>query len=173
MQFSAGEVTLRAGDRSQTLTDVAALLETRPGKTQAQIDFQLAGAETRKTRPAFASSATARRRRRPRAFELSTDDNELPCSVLAMGIDELKPLGERCRFHGRIWADETPDGWDADVAGQLARLGPRPSGERSFSAPSERHRRGDDPLGPFPSRTAGRMQRRSRRRRAATSAVRC
>ena len=41
---------------------------------------------------------------------------------MALAIDELKPLGPRCRFHGQVWASETPDGWEGEVAGQLAEL---------------------------------------------------
>jgi hypothetical protein len=135
IQFSAAEVTLRAGDRSQTLTDVAALLETLPKGTQAQVDFRLAGDKT----PDPASIRVVRNREgdcpdfrvnengtvpfgATTRFELATGDSELPCSVLAMGLAELRTLGERCRFHGQICAYETPDGWNAEVAGQLVDL---------------------------------------------------
>jgi hypothetical protein len=119
-KFSAGEVTLRAGDRSQTLTEVAALMEIRPDKTQAQLDFQLAGQSAHE--PATVRIVRNRESSPTTSIELSTDDNALPCSLLAMVIGELKPLGERCRFRGRIWADETPAGWDANVAGHLLEL---------------------------------------------------
>jgi len=121
VQFSADAVTLRADDRSQTLTDVAGLMETLPGKTSAQIDFRLVGADTpepagiRIVRNHEASPPASR-------FELSTGDGELPCSVLALAIGELKPLGTRCRFRGQVWANETPDGWEGEVAGQLVEL---------------------------------------------------
>ena len=39
-----------------------------------------------------------------------------------MGLSELKPLGPRCRFRGYIWANETPDGWNGEVTGQLVEL---------------------------------------------------
>jgi hypothetical protein len=55
-------------------------------------------------------------------FELHTGGGELPCSVLAMGLSELKPLGGRCRFRGIIWANETADGWQGEVTGQLVDL---------------------------------------------------
>ena len=135
LQFSAGEVTMRAGDRSQTLADVAALLEILPDQTQAEIDFRLAGASTpeparirvvrnRGDCPDFRPSenGTVPFAAPTTRFELLTDANELPCSLLAMALGELKSLGERSRFRGQIFASETPDGWDADVAGQLVEL---------------------------------------------------
>jgi hypothetical protein len=121
VQFSAGEVTLRAGERSQTLADVAALLENAADKTQAQIDFRLAGDESRE--PAGIRIVRNRGESPPSTrFELSTGDGELPCSLLAVAMRELKSLGERCRFRGQVWADETPDGWDADLSGDLVDL---------------------------------------------------
>lgn len=105
----------------QTVTDVAALLRTRPGNTQAQVDFQLAGAGEQD--PASILIVRDRESTPPvTCIELSTYDNKLPCSLLAIGIHELKPLGERCLFQGRICVDETPDGWDADVVGRLLGL---------------------------------------------------
>jgi hypothetical protein len=122
VQLSADAVTLQAGDRSQTMTEVAGLLETLPSRTTAQIDFRLVGADT----PEPASIRIVRNREvSPPAsrFELSTGDGELPCSVLALAIAELKPLGPRCRFRGQVWANETPDGWEGEVvAGQLVEL---------------------------------------------------
>jgi hypothetical protein len=121
VQISADAVTLRADERSQTMSEVAALLETLPGRSSAQIDFRLVGAET--PEPACIRVVRSREVSPPASrFELSTGDGELPCSVLALAIDELKPLGPRCRFHGQVWANETPDGWEGEVAGQLAEL---------------------------------------------------
>jgi hypothetical protein len=135
LQFSAAEVTLRAGDRSQTLADVAALMEIQPGQTQAEIDFRLAGVATpeparirivqnRGDCPDFRSSenGTVPFGVPTTRFELLTDANELPCSLLAIALGELNTFGKRCRFRGQIFASETPDGWDADVAGQLVEL---------------------------------------------------
>ena len=121
VQISADAITLLAGDRSQTMTEVAALLESTSGRSSAQIDFRLVGADT--PEPACIRIVRNREASPPASrFELSTGDGELPCSVLALAIDELKPLGPRCRFHGQVWASETPDGWEGEVAGQLADL---------------------------------------------------
>ena len=121
VQISADAVTLQAEGRSQTMSDVAALLETLPGRSSAQIDFCLAGVKTQE--PAWMRMVRNREVSPPASrFELSTGDGELPCSVLALVVDELKSLGPHCRFHGLVWASETPDGWEGEVAGQLAEL---------------------------------------------------
>jgi hypothetical protein len=137
LQFSAAELTLRAScphpnplpkgegtplaHNSQTLTEVQGAIEDLPGRTQAQLQFRLAGADTPK--PARIRIVRNRQVAPPASgFELDTGDGELPCNVLAMGLDELKPLGPRCRFRGYIGANETPDGWQGEVTGQLIEL---------------------------------------------------
>jgi hypothetical protein len=121
VRLSADAVTLRADDRSQTMTDVAGLLEMLPDKTNVQIDFRLVGADT--PEPAAIRIVRNRATSPPESrFELSTGDGELPCSVLALAVSELKPLGPRCRFRGQVWANESPDGWEGEVAGQLVEL---------------------------------------------------
>ena len=121
LQFSATELTLCAAGESQTLTGVAGLIEALPGGTSAQLHFRLVGADT--PEPARIRLVRNRQVSPPRSgFELYTGDGELPCNVLAMGLAELKPLGPRCRFRGYIWANETPDGWEGEVTGQLAEL---------------------------------------------------
>ena len=108
-------------DNSQTLTEVQGAIEDLPGGTQAQLHFRLAGADT--PEPARIRVVRNRQVSPPASgFELYTGGGELPCNVLAMGLDELKPLGPRCRFRGYIWANETPDGWQGEVTGQLAEL---------------------------------------------------
>ena len=120
VQVSADAVTLRADDRSQTMTEVAALLEASPSRTTAQLKFHMPGTNT----PEAGIRIVRNREVSPPAsrFELTTGDGELPCSVLALAIDELKPLGPRCRFYGQFMAAETPDGWEGDVAGQLVEV---------------------------------------------------
>jgi hypothetical protein len=121
LQLAAAEMTLRAADNSQTLTDVKGAVENLPGGMHAQLDFRLAGAET--PEPARIRVVRNRQVSPPASgFELHTGGGELPCTVLAMGLDELKPLGPHCRFRGYIWANETPDGWQGEVTGQLVEL---------------------------------------------------
>ena len=119
VQISADAVTLLAGDRSQTMTEVAALLESTPGRSSAQIDFRLVGADT--PEPACIRIVRNREVSPPASrFELSTGDGELPCSVLALAIDELKPLGPAMplswaglgqRDAGRLGRGSRPGNW--------------------------------------------------------------
>ncbi len=121
LRLSAAELTLRAADNSQTLTEVNGAMESLPDGTHARLDFRLVGANT--PDPAHIGVVRNRQVSPPASgFELHTGGGELPCSVLAMGLSELKPLGGRCRFHGMIWANETPDGWQGEVTGQLVDL---------------------------------------------------
>lgn len=121
LRIAAGEVTLRAGADSQTLTDVEGNLETLPAGADAQVRFRLAGADT--PEPIRIRVVRNRQLAPPASgFELYTGGGELPCNVLAMGLGELKPLGACCRFRGYLWANETPQGWEGEITGQMARL---------------------------------------------------
>ena len=127
VRLSAAEATLLDAERSQTLSNIDGLLESLPSGTHAQIHFRLVGADT--PEPARIRVVRNRLTSPPtNGFELYTGDGELPCSVLAMGLGQLKPLGPRCRFRGYIWANETPDGWQGEVTGRLLRLRPWPAG---------------------------------------------
>ncbi len=151
VQFSAAEVTLHAADGSQTLSDVEGLVEGLPGGTHAQLNFRLVGADT--PEPARIRLVRNRQVSPPMSgLELYTGGGELPCNVLAMGLAELRPLGPRCRFRGYIWANETADGWDGEVTGQLVELDlgslvsdhfpHRMSGAGELTVQSARFRRG-------------------------------
>jgi hypothetical protein len=121
VQISASELTLQSPRDAQTLTDVKATLENLTGGVCARMDFRLVGADT--PEPARISIGRDRQTSPPTTrFELYTGDGELPCNVLAMGVDELKPLGPRSRFRGYIWASEMPDGWQGEVSGKLVEL---------------------------------------------------
>jgi hypothetical protein len=121
VQLSASELTLQSAKDAQTMTNVKAAVENLPGGIRAAVEFRLVGAET--PEPARISIARDRQTSPPTTrFELYTGDGELPCNVLAMGLQELKPMGPRCRFRGYIWASELSDGWQGEVSGKLADL---------------------------------------------------
>ncbi|MCE5266752.1 MAG: hypothetical protein LLG00_02565 [Planctomycetaceae bacterium] len=121
VQLCASELTLHAADGSQTLTDAQGLIECLQDGTHAQFNFRLAGVNT--PEPARIRLVRNRQVSPPASgFELYTGGGELPCNVLAMALGELKPLGPRCRFRGYIWANETTDGWEGEMTGQLVGL---------------------------------------------------
>jgi hypothetical protein len=120
-RLAAAELTLQTAEDAQTLTDIDGLVETLADGTNLEIQFRLVGAEA----PERARIRIVRNRQvSPPAggFELYTGGGELPCSLLAMGLTELRPLGPRCRFRGYIWANQTADGWEGEVTGSLAEL---------------------------------------------------
>ncbi len=55
-------------------------------------------------------------------LELDTGGNPLPCSLLGIVLDEVKPLGPRSSFCGHVWANQTPGGWAAQIEGRLQGL---------------------------------------------------
>jgi hypothetical protein len=112
LQFSATEVVVRAGDRSPTLTAATGYVETRTNGMLVQADFLLAGA----SKPACLHIVRNREHLPPTTgFELDTADGVIPCNALAVGLPELKSLGEQCRFGGYIWAWKLADGWQGGI----------------------------------------------------------
>lgn len=121
LRLAAAEVTLQAHDGSQTMTNVEGAIETLPGGIRSEVHFRLAGVDT--PEPIGIRLVRNRQISPPASgFELYTGGGELPCNVLAMGLEELKPLGPRCCFRGYIWANETIDGWEGEVTGQMVNL---------------------------------------------------
>jgi len=118
---SASELTLHAETGVQTLAAVAGRLENLPEGARAQLDFRLAGDDS--LEPARICVVRNRQTTPPASgFELYTGGSPLPCHLLAMGLDEFEPLGRRCRFRGYLWANQSPDGWQGEITGQLAEL---------------------------------------------------
>ena len=126
LQVAASELTLRdspspalvangtapVAGNAQTLTEVRGAIESLPGGTRAQLQFRLAGIKM--SDPAKICIVRDRQSSPPASGfelytgggdELCTDGGEIPCSLLAMGLAELKPLGGRSRFHGYIWGE--------------------------------------------------------------------
>lgn len=123
VRLTAGEVTLRSADQSQTLTELRGSIESFEHGTQAEAGFRLAGVDA----PQRVRVRIVRNRQTtPPAtgFELDTGGGAVPCSLLAVGLPGLERLGSRSRFRGYVWANETtdgrtPGGWDGELTGQL------------------------------------------------------
>ncbi|MEE8452203.1 MAG: hypothetical protein V3R99_09820 [Thermoguttaceae bacterium] len=124
VRLTAAEVTLRAAEHSDTLTEFQGTIETLPGGRQARAHFRPTGSTTaepvaiRLFRGHQTVPSTI-------AFELDTRGCTVPCRVLAMGFRPLEPLGLRSRFRGYVWAKQTPDAdsapplWDGKMTGAL------------------------------------------------------
>jgi hypothetical protein len=123
LRIAAGELTLRAGINSQTLSGVEGSLNNPPGGVEAIVAFRLAGVET--PDPVKIRMVRDRRTTPPASgFELYTGGGELPCDLLAAGLSELGAFGSRSRFRGYIWANQDPgeptiDNWSGEIRGQL------------------------------------------------------
>jgi hypothetical protein len=116
-KLDAADVTL-CGAESQTFTDVKGSLETRPNQTSAALRFQIAGSES--STPIELQMVRNRDISPPATgFAFDTGGDALPCNVLAMGLSELKSLGERSSFRGKLWVNVLQDGWEGEIAGQL------------------------------------------------------
>ena len=138
VRLTSGEVTLRSDDGSHTLTELRGSFRAIDDVNQAQICFRLAGVAM--PQPIQIRVVRNRQTTPPTTgFELDTGGGAVPCALLAVGLDMLKPLGPQCRFRGYVWANETfggpvsggaspavaasgdasPDGWDMEVTGGL------------------------------------------------------
>ena len=97
-------------------------------------------------------------------FELDTGGGELPCSVLAMGLERTEAAGAALPLPRLHLGQRNARRLAGRSHRTTGRVGSRRPGERSFSAQTGRHRRGDHPIGPLPPRPAGGGQRHRRGR---------
>jgi hypothetical protein len=119
VQLTAGETSLLLDDASHSLDKIQGLVQTTAERAQAEFSFEIPGlgmaepARIRVLRNRSVAPPTT-------ALELATGPTPLPCSLLAFGIPSFQPLGSKSTFGGRIWAEQTPGGWDGGLAGQFA-----------------------------------------------------
>lgn len=106
VRLTSGEVTLRSGNGSHTLTELRGSFRAIDDVNQAQVCFRLAGVAL--PQPIQIRVVRNRQTTPPTTgFELDTGGGAVPCDLLAVGLDMLKPLGPRSRFRGYVWANET------------------------------------------------------------------
>jgi hypothetical protein len=118
LRASAAALTLRAGEDSQTFSEVEAGIGALPGGVQAEATFHLAGAGSPK--PVRLRVVRNRQITPPaNGFELNTGGAEVPCQILSLGLRELDSLGPASRFRGTVWANQSSAGWEGEVTGQL------------------------------------------------------
>ncbi|MFV1966463.1 MAG: hypothetical protein ACC628_13650 [Pirellulaceae bacterium] len=118
VQLSAAELTLHATPHALTFTEVRCTAESSAKITKTLIEFRVAGAEM--TSPAQLQIVRGREVYPPvTGWRLRTGPTPLPCSLFAGYCRPLERLGSDCRFHGTIWAEETTQGWDGEIAGRF------------------------------------------------------
>jgi hypothetical protein len=123
LRVTAGEMTLRAGRDSQTLTGVEGSLDNLIGGVQAAMSFRFPGTDA--TEPVKFRVVRTRQTAPPaNGFELHTGSGEIPCELLAAGLPEFGGLGSGSRFRGYIWANQdssvsSSGNWSGEATGQL------------------------------------------------------
>jgi len=118
IRLSAAEATLRTDGTWQTLTNLQGSIESLPHGARAQVVFHLAGVDA--PEPIVVRVDRNRQTIPPTtAFEMSTGGAAVPCGLLALGPELLGMLGSQGLFRGSLWARQTPDGWDGELAGEL------------------------------------------------------
>lgn len=117
MRLSAGELTIHTQKGAERVNDIQASLDHLQAGTQAQLSFAIDG-------QAVTEPATVRIGRNHQAtppttgFELYTGSSPMPASLVAVGLPGMGPLGEEAGFHGYIWANQRPTGWEGEMTGQ-------------------------------------------------------
>jgi hypothetical protein len=120
-RWTAGELTVRAGEGPLTLSAVEGAVEFLPGGLQARTAFRLPGD---KTAQPVRLRVTRNRQISPPAsgLELDTGGSELPCSLMGLVVPEVRALGPASRFRGHLVAVQSAGGWEGEVRGSLLGL---------------------------------------------------
>lgn len=121
VQLSSGDLTLHREQGATTLTDVRCVVGERETRMETVIEFRIAGLEM----PNPAQLRVARQRQTSAAatvWELRTDDADVPCEMLADHLPVLRLLGERSRFRGVAWIEQSNRSWSGEVAGRFSQV---------------------------------------------------
>jgi hypothetical protein len=122
-RVSATELKLRRGKTSQTFPGIEAGVDHSPGCVQAAMQFHLP--EANSAAPVairfYRDRSTAPPQNR---FQLITEENEVPCGLIALGIPEFAKYGDRARFQGTIEFDYSQkislaDDWNNALTGRI------------------------------------------------------
>ena len=105
-------------DQSQVLQAVEGGVGLMPNGIQAQLAFQLPGANS--PQPVRIRIVRNRQVSPPaNGFEMDTGPCPVPCRLLAACLNDVTALGPNCRFAGHVSTYSTPGGWSGELSGQL------------------------------------------------------
>lgn len=114
-------LTIRHSRGEQTYEIYGARIEREESGEAAEVRFRLPGVEM--PEPASVRIVRNRRRQPPSTrFALSTGGAALPCSLFAALCDVEGAFGAAATFSGSLWADDTDQGWEAEVAGRFEKI---------------------------------------------------
>ena len=114
-------LTIRSERGEQTYELVGGRLEPEESGEAAELRFRLPGLKM--PEPASVRIVRDRQRQTPSTrFALSTGGAALPCSLFAALCDVEGTLGAAATFSGSLWADDTAQGWEAELAGRFEKI---------------------------------------------------
>ena len=123
VRISSREVTLSSSTGASTFTEARCLLGSRGESLQASLEFQLAGSSTSNAETSKIVQLQVTRERGARdpvsIWEVRTGDETLPCELLADYVPALRSLGDRCKFQGTVWIEQSGVSWSGEIAGRF------------------------------------------------------
>ena len=121
IELSSCNLTIRHARGEQTYEIDGARIEREEAGEAAELRFKLPGVEM--AEPASVRIVRNRQRQPPSTrFALSTGGGSLPCSLFAALCDVEGAFGAAATFSGRLWADDTDLGWEAEIAGRFEKI---------------------------------------------------
>jgi hypothetical protein len=117
--LSAAELKVRRGKQTVSLPGIDSNLVYSDAGIQAYMQFHLPGDEA--AVPAFVRIVRNRTINPPQnCIELKTENNDLPCELLALASPAFAGLGPQARFRGDLHVYYVPrDGANADLGGDI------------------------------------------------------
>jgi hypothetical protein len=114
-------LTIRSQGAEQTYELLGGRIEPEASGESAELRFRLPGAEM--SEPASIRIVRNQQGEAPSTkFVLSTGGAALPCSLFAPLCDLAGAFGTRATFAGNLWADDTADGWQAELTGRFEQI---------------------------------------------------
>lgn len=111
-------LTLQSSRGEQTYEVLDGRIEPDESGEAAELRFRLAGVDM--LEPASIRVVRNQRRQPPSTrLSLSTGSAALPCSLFAPLCDLEATLGATATFAGNVWADDTAEGWEAELTGRF------------------------------------------------------
>jgi len=121
VRWFAAQLVLRHDDATLTLTDVHGGTTFTPTASQAYVRFLPAAAGEEE--PVTLRVIRNREHQRPTTYlEWQASRTDFPCQMFRPLVDATEWLGPHAQFRGYVWATRLPDGWDAELTGQLSQI---------------------------------------------------
>ncbi len=106
---------------TRTIHDLSFTLDDSRDGVQAVLSFRATDQQGDRIEMAVERSSQTDQRPSTR-WMLSTGDGVLPCSVLNADVPALTALGDECQFSGRIYGQQTSEGWTGDISGRFIEI---------------------------------------------------